>query len=380
MPRNPIRFDRNEFSGAFGDIGTDLPLIAGMILSCGLDSASVFIMFGVLQILTGGVLYGLPMPVQPLKVMAVLMISQKLSGNLLYGAGLAIGVVMLFLSVTGLLKWVAKIVPESVVRGVQFGLGVSLCMLALGKYVPSEGIPGWTLAAIGFVITLLLLSNRKYPPALFVIAIGVLYAAGFRLDFGRLIAGAGFAHLRLWDPQMSDIWQGFLVLALPQLALSISNSVVATQKTVQDLFPETPVSVRKIGLTYSLMNLIAPWFSGIPCCHGAGGLAGHYAFGARTGGSVVIYGSMYLVIGLFFSGCFDEILKIFPLPILGVVLLFEGLTLMSFIKKIADSKTSLFVALLVAMMAVGLPYGYLVGMIVGTLIVYLLGARAVSVS
>jgi MFS superfamily sulfate permease-like transporter len=253
-------------------------------------------------------------------------------------------------------------------------------MLALGKYVPSEGIPGWTLAFIGFAITLFLLGNRRYPPALFVIALGVLYAAAFRLDFSSLATGIGFAYPRVWNPQVLDIWQGFLVLALPQFALSISNSVVATQKTVQDLFPETPVSVRKIGLTYSLMNLVAPWFSGVPCCHGAGGLAGHYTFGARTGGSVVIYGSIYLVIGLFFSGSFNEILKIFPLPILGVVLLFEGLTLMSFIKKIADSKTSLFVAFLVAMMAVGLPYGYLIGMVTGTLIVYLLNRKAVSVS
>ena len=28
-----IRFDRNEVAGAFGDIGTDLPLIVAMILA-----------------------------------------------------------------------------------------------------------------------------------------------------------------------------------------------------------------------------------------------------------------------------------------------------------------------------------------------------------
>jgi hypothetical protein len=81
-----IRFDRNELSGAFGDIGTDFPLIVGMILVAKLDAASVLIMFGLMQLLTGFV-YGMPMPAQPLKAMAVLVITRKVSGNVLYGGG-----------------------------------------------------------------------------------------------------------------------------------------------------------------------------------------------------------------------------------------------------------------------------------------------------
>jgi hypothetical protein len=68
-----VRFDRNELSGAFGDIGTDLPLIVGMILAAKLDPASVLTLFGAMQLLTG-LIYGLPMPAQPLKAMAVLVI------------------------------------------------------------------------------------------------------------------------------------------------------------------------------------------------------------------------------------------------------------------------------------------------------------------
>src|ERR1700730_18889549 len=88
--RSGIRFDRNELSGAFGDIGTDFPLIVGMILVAKLDAASVLIMFGLMQLLTGFV-YGMPMPAQPLKAMAVLVITRKVSGNVLYGGGVAIG-------------------------------------------------------------------------------------------------------------------------------------------------------------------------------------------------------------------------------------------------------------------------------------------------
>jgi len=58
---------------------------------------------------------------------------------------------------------------------------------------------------------------------------------------------------------------------------------------VQDLFPERAPSLRKISFTYSMMNLINSIFWCIPTCHGSGGLAGYYAFGARTGGAVIIY-------------------------------------------------------------------------------------------
>jgi xanthine/uracil/vitamin C permease (AzgA family) len=168
--RGRARFDRNEFSGAFGDIGTDFPIIVGMILASGLHIPSVLICFGAMQILTA-LLYGMPMPAQPLKAMAVIVIAQKLSGNTLYGAGVAIGVVMLLLTVTGSIDWLGRVVPKVVVRGIQFGLGLQLSYLALKNYIPVDGYPGYALAAAAFLLTILLLGNRRFPPALFVIAL-----------------------------------------------------------------------------------------------------------------------------------------------------------------------------------------------------------------
>jgi xanthine/uracil/vitamin C permease (AzgA family) len=364
-----IRFDRNEWSGAFGDIGTDLPLLIGLIVTCGLDSTSTLVMFGLMQVTTG-LWYGLPMPVQPLKAMAALMIAQKLSGATLYGAGLAIGVLMLFLTLTGLLKWLARIIPKAVIRGVQFGLGLSLATIATKNYILSDSWPGYILAGISFIIVLVLLGNRKYPPALWVILLGAVYAVLFKLDLILVGQGIGLSLPRINVVTWSDIATGFLVLALPQIALSISNSVVATKQTLKDLFPDSDVGIRKIGITYSLMNLINPWFSGVPTCHGAGGLAGHYAFGARTGGSVIIYGSMYLILGLFFTGSFNEVVKVFPLPVLGVILIFESLALMMFIKDIAGEKKDLSIALLVALICMALPNGYVIGLVVGTAMYY----------
>ena len=147
--------------------------------------------------------------------------------------------------------------------------------------------------------------------------------------------------------------------------------MIATNQTIHDLFPEREVSIPKIGMTYSVANLLMPWFSGTPVCHGCGGLAGHYAFGARTGGAVVIYGSLYLVLGLLFSGQVGQVIEIFPKPILGVVLLFEALTLLLFLQDQMGRQRDLSIALLVALIAFTLPQGYVVGLIVGTAIYYL---------
>lgn len=374
-----IRFDRNELSGAFGDIGTDLPLIVGMILASGLDSASVLILFGVMQLFTG-LSYGLPMPVQPLKAVAVIVITEKLSGNIVYGGGLIIGITMLVLAVTGLIDSLARVIPKTVIRGIQFGLGLQLAWLALRDYVRADGVVGYGLAAVGFIVTIFLIGNRRYPPALFVLSLGVLYAFLFKPDALAALHEVGFSLPRLHAPTVQDMVTGFVVLALPQIPLSLGNSILATRQIAQDFFPERPISVRKISLTYAVMNLVNPFFSGIPTCHGSGGMAGHYAFGARTGGSVVMYGLMYLMLGLFFSGGFARIVQVFPLSILGIVLLFEALTLMRLISDLSDSTGDLSVGLLVGLMASGLPYGYLLGLVVGTLLHHISRTRCAGLA
>lgn len=372
--RTAIRFDRNELSGAFGDMGTDVPLLIGVTLAAGLDGTSVLVMFGLMQIVTG-LAYRLPMPVQPLKAMAAIVIAQQASAATLYGAGLAIGVVMLLLVVTGLLDWLARVVPKCVVRGIQFGLGLQLASVALGKFVQADGVPGYWLAMGAFAIVVLLLGNRRLPAALPVVLIGLAYAVAFHLD-GGLLAGSFAFHLpAVHVAQPADILAGFLVLALPQIPLSLGNSVLATRQLTGDLFPGRRVTVRKIGLTYAAMNLVNPWFGGVPTCHGSGGMAGHFAFGGRTGGSVVIYGLIFLTLGLFFGVGFDHVAKAFPLPILGVLLLFESLALIWLIRDTAQAPSEFPIAVLVGLLAVGLPYGYLVGLIIGTVLVRL-GKRA----
>ncbi len=372
-----IRFDRNELAGAFGDIGTDLPLIVGVILAARLDSASALILFGGMQVLTA-LRYRMPMPVQPLKAVAALVIAQKISGGVLFGGGLAIGLLMLLLTVTGLIDLLARVIPKAVVRGIQFGLGLQLATLALKDYVRGDGARGYVLAAIAFIIIVILIGNRRFPAALFVIALGLLYALIFKLHGPALIEGVGFRLPHVYRPNVQDVITGFVLLALPQIPLSLGNSVLATRQIGADLFPEKPLTVRGISFTYSLMNLINPFFGGIPTCHGSGGMMGHYAFGGRTGGSVILYGFLYLVLGLFFSGSFTQVVQVFPLPILGVLLAVEGLRIMLLVRDTVEKPAEFSIAVLVGLMAAGLPYGYLVGILVGTGLFYLARNRPFS--
>jgi hypothetical protein len=362
------RFDRHELAGAFGDIGTDLPLIAGIILATKLDPSGVFIAFGLAQI-ASGLLYGLPMPVQPLKAMAVVVIAGQATGGQLQLAGLMIGALMLGLAYSGLLDRLQKLIPVLVVRGVQAGLGLALARTSW-RLMGGEGSWGWVAAALAVGLLVWLRNHRHVPGALLVVGAGVIWAGFTRIDWPVLQDGFGWV-----TPTPGDLpWDQWLVvlslLVLPQVPLSLSNSVIATQRTVTDLFPERTVTLRGIGRTYGVINLLSPWLGGLPMCHGCGGLAGYYALGARTGGSVIIYGTLYLVIGSLFSGAFQEVLRAFPAPVLGAVLLVEAGVLIYLLRDVARTPAALALAVVVALVCVLAPQGYLLGMVAGCVLYY----------
>lgn len=366
-----IQFNLHELAGAFGDIGTDFPLLVAMIAAAQLHAPSVLIVFGVLQIITGWV-YKAPMPVQPLKAMATIVIAQKVVGAVLLGAGLAIGIIMLLLTVTGTLEKLAQIMPKAVVRGLQAGLGLSLCALACKEYIMADGVPGYLLALVAFVLVIVFAQHKTFPASLPVIFLGFLYAIFFKIDF-QVFEIPLQVHLPVLHlPDYDAVLKGLVLLTLPQIPLSLGNSILATKQSFNDLFADRkPVTVSKIGFTYSVMNIVSPFFNGIPVCHGAGGMVGHYAFGGRTGGSVIIYGSLYLAMGLFAGESFGYITTLFPMPVLGVILFFEGLNLIFLIKDTANESKNFGIAALVAVLAFALPYGFIIAMLAGCALYYL---------
>src|SRR4029453_6015031 len=124
-----------------------------------------------------------------------------------------------------------------------------------------------------------------------------------------------------------DLVQGTLVLAIPQAALSLGNAIIATKEENNGLFPDRPVRVRLLAADHGLMNLFGAAVGGVPMCRGAGGMAGHIRFGARTGGALVILGALLLVVALFLSDSADTLFRLFPIPVLGGILFFGGIEL-----------------------------------------------------
>jgi hypothetical protein len=366
-----VKFDRNELSGAFGDIGTSIPLIIGIIAVSGINVAAALIMFGAMQIFTG-IKYGIPVSVQPLKAFATVIIAQKLTGDTIFAGGLVVGMLMLMLTLTGLVDWLARIVPLCVVRGIQFGLGLQLSILAVKNYIASGSGEGYLVASIAFMLALVFIGNRKFPPAIFLMALGFIYIMLTKASvFSNNIVPELHWPILNFTFSKESLINGFLLLALPQIPLSLGNSILATSQASRDFFPERAISVRKISFTYSLMNLVNPFFGGIPVCHGSGGMAGHYNFGARTGGSVIIYGSLFILIGVFFSNGFNALALAFPITVLGVILLFESLSLMLQMQDILSDKKQLFITLLVGIIAINLPYGYAFGLLIGIVVYYI---------
>ncbi|GAB1344065.1 putative sulfate/molybdate transporter [Gemmatimonas sp.] len=363
----PPTLSRYELAGAFGDLGTDLPLLVGVVLATGMDAPAAFVAFGVLQILSG-VAYRLPMPVQPLKAMAAIAIAGKLAPPLLAAGGLIVGVVMLLLANSGALEWIARTVPKTVVRGIQVGLGLQLLNLALTRFLPSAGTTGWLLAAAALAVVVGMRHNRSVPAGLVVLALAFTYA--FATWPADTAAPWGF-HLPAlptrW-PTGDEFARAALLLALPQIALSLGNSVLATKQVVADFFPERePLTVRRIGTTYGLMNLVAAPLGGLPVCHGSGGIVGHYVFGARTGGSAIIYGSALVFAGLFLVGDPAAFQRLVPGPILGALLLVEAIAVLALVRDQWRWPSAFTLAIACGLTAAFAPYGYALALVGGTL-------------
>lgn len=371
--RASIRFDRHELAGAFGDIGLDLPLMILLVTVCRLDAITAFVLFGLCQVATG-LFYRLPIPVQPLKAMAAIAIASGLDAQTLTGGGLAVAAIMLVLSLSGALGWVARLVPLAVVRGLQFGLGLKLAFLALNDHLHEMGITGYVLGGAAFLMILLLRDNRKLPAALAVVAMGLAYVALARPEPAQSLT-AHATPFALHLPTPAGLLDGLLLLALPQIPLSVANAVLGTRQTARDLLGQD-IPARTLGLTFSALNVLAALFGGVGVCHGAGGLAGHYAFGGRTGGSVIIYGSILVVCGLLLGSQMLYVISVFPRPLLAVLLLFEGLTLLQLSRDMLGQADGFFVLLLVALAGAALPYGFCVGLAGGTVLHLALAWRA----
>jgi MFS superfamily sulfate permease-like transporter len=353
-----------EFAGAFGDLGTLIPFVVGYITLNKMDPLGILVAFGLFKIFVG-LYFRTPIPIQPMKAIGGMAISHAgtITPGMIWGAGIFTGLFWLLMGLTGAITWIEKITTKPVVRGIMLGLGLSFIMEGLGMMRAQP-----VLAIGGVVITLLLLSSKRFPAMLVLLGYGIVLAFIQKPDlFGELShISIRFRFPELTFARMSwkDLLAGFVILGLPQTPLTLGNAIIATVAENNAYFPDRKVTAKTISVDHGVMNLISTFIGGVPMCHGAGGMAGHIRFGARTGGALVILGLIVLLTGLFLSDSVTLLLKVFPHSILGVILFFAGVELALVIKDIKLKKQNLFVLLVTAGTAMwNMGVAYLAGLI-----------------
>ncbi len=322
------RLDRHEIAGSLGDMGTFLPLLVGMTAQNGLAFASALFFAGFFNVVTG-LLFTIPMAVQPMKAIAAVALTEGLTAPQIVAAGATVSVVILVLGLTGLIEALDRAVPRSVVRGIQLALGLSLLMKGLQMVAGTRtpvGLDSVLTGALAALATIFLFFSRRLPAAL------LLFGAGLLLAVLKSPHVAGTLHLGLslpaWGPPgWDDVVSSFARAAVPQIPLTTLNSVIAVCALSATLFPDRPATPRRVAISVGLMNLVSAPFGGMPMCHGAGGLAGQYRFGARTNGSILFLGVAKMGIALLFGASLMTLCRAFPASILGVMLAVSGLEL-----------------------------------------------------
>lgn len=335
---NPFRFNIAEFSGSLADLGVMLPLVLAIISLNGMDATAAFVGIGLAYILTA-LVYRLPIPVQPLKSVSALVLALGLPPVMIVSGAIWNTVAFLGMGLAGVDRWVQLIFPKPVVRGIQVGLAYLLAKLAW-KLAFSPGL-GWeggfqlsngllvtwsTLLISGALVSLFLL--LKFQPelaALGMIAFGVGVSSLFH-GIPALDLHLTFPKLLPLIPDWGQLWQGLWLLALPQIPLSLGNSVYATADAARQYFGQRAdhVTERKLMLTIGINDLVAAGLGGMPVCHGCGGLTAHYRLGARSGAAPLMIGTIFLGLGLLGGQASMTILGTIPFPVLGTMMAYVG--------------------------------------------------------
>ena len=391
--RSDYVFNRLEFAGSLGDLGTLLPMALAMVLVCGLDPVGTFAGIGLFYVIAGWY-FRVTMPVQPMKVIGAYAIGASMTASQIQASAFLVGALLLAVGSTGLMERIRRLVPVNVIRGVQLSTGILLMakgvefLIGTSSFQIMRGVaePALAVQALGPVpvslllgtgvgfLTLKYLDNTRYPAGL--LAIGVGAGIGVLLGAFRSLGGIqpGLYIPSLFPfgmPSGADFGFVLLSLVLPQLPMTVGNAVIANADLSHQYFKEKSDRVTPAALCVSmgLANLGAFFLGGMPMCHGAGGLAAHYRFGARTAGSNLMIGAVFLALTLLTGPGVMDVFALLPLSVLGVLLIFAGSQLGL---TILDMKTrkDLFVCLLILAIAwaSNLAAGFLAGIVVSKML------------
>ncbi|BBO75746.1 sulfate transporter [Desulfosarcina widdelii] len=396
----PYTFNRMEFAGSLGDLGTLLPLAIGMIIVNGLDPAGLFLSVGLFYIFTG-IYFGITTPVQPMKVIGAYAIATAMTPHQIMASGILMGVCLLIIGATGAITLIGKYTPKATVRGVQLSTGTLLMAegvkFMLGKtrlqalhqmaepYLSIQQVGpvpmGLIIGIAGTLLTLLLLENKKMPAGIVIVGVGILIGllAGTREGLGDIRPGFYLpAILPLGFPQGADFTVALLALVVPQMPMTVGNAVIADMDLSINYFGDAArrVTGKSLCVSMALGNFLSSCLGGMPLCHGAGGLAAHYRFGARSAGSNLMIGALFILFTLLLGHRILALFNLIPMAILGVLLLFAGSQLALTILDVKDRK-ELFVV--VVILGITLASNLAAGFAAGIVLAYLIRSEKLNV-
>lgn len=324
-----------EASGACGDLGTFIPHVIGTMTVAGLAPAGVLLGFGAFLISTG-LFYGLPLPVQPMKAISAVILTGGLRAGEVAAAGMIIGVVLLVLGATGLISRLARVIPQSVSAGLQLGLGLLMGVLGLKLILQTPWIGFPALAAL-----FLLGRIPRFPvaPVVLVAAALIGWVTGGVSPAHQAVIASGGLHLVI--PTWLEVGRSLWIAVLPQLSLTLTNAIIVTASVSRELFREKGeiASERHLALSSGLANLLLCPLGAMPMCHGAGGLQAQYRFGGRTGLTPIIFGVVLLVLAVGFANRAAGLFAIIPIGAVGALLILAG-TDLAISRRLFDGRPS----------------------------------------
>jgi len=388
-----FKFDRMELAGSLGDLGTLLPIAVAMVLINGLDPLGVFFSIGAFYIISG-TYFGITVPVQPMKVIGAYTIATAMSADQILASSLLMATFLLIIGLTGGIDIIRKITPISVIRGVQLSTGALLIsggiklVMGISRFQRLHDAvePNLSIQALGpipvtlvvggvsGILTLLLLDNRRFPAGLIIVLGGIVtgLALGAKINLPGLKVGFFLPQIfSLGFPKQADFTFAFFALVLPQLPMTLGNAVLAYTDLSKTYFGDRSAKLtnRKACVSMALANFFSFSLGGMPMCHGAGGLAAHYRFGARTAGSNLMIGLLFVALAILLGDDIIVLLNLLPLSILGVLLVFAGSQLTLAIMDLKHRKDYFVATLILGItLASNLAAGFIAGMGVALLL------------
>ncbi len=399
MPEQ-MKFSRMELAGSLGDLGTLLPLSTALIVINGVNPTGIFLCIGLFYIFSG-LYFQVTSPVEPMKVISAYAIATGITAVQIQASCFWVFIILGLIGITGFIDIISRAIRKPVIRGVQLSTGVLLLIQGLNLMTGTSTVQtllggaepylvvskagalpiGLIFGTVAAILMLSLLDNKKVPAALVTLsagtAVGIVF--GNHEDWTQLTLGINLPELMPYGfPSLDDLTFALLILVLPQVPMTIGNAVMANSDLSREYFGEQSrrVTNKALCLSMALANLGSFFVAGIPLCHGAGGLASRYRFGARTAGSNIIIGTVFLLSALFLGTQLLLFIHLIPFSVLGVLLVFAGIQLSLTILDVKVRK-ELFVVIMI--LGITLTANLAVGFLIGIVLDHLLRLEKLSV-